>query len=300
MYFRENDASIFPRAQRLVDDWGHGTRVLLRHELGETPPTKPYTPPSRVRLGLRPPPPHYLAFLKLDQFKWNEALLTPRLMQMVAHLAEQVRASWKSIRPIGFIRLVGHTDNTGPARNKQQFNIDLGNRRAAAVKEALQDILKEDILTGRIRIAILVDPSPGESKPVASNATNAGRALNRRVEVFIEPLDPPPAPPEPPPSGPDFDKAVEEASKKIEERAAQQRYNRPIPTLPGGKSFKQFVDDWLRDHHVSKWLRNKIWEAIFGKDFSAVNSLLDLAGVSKPEKDAFLQIVRAVAEAPVR
>jgi outer membrane protein OmpA-like peptidoglycan-associated protein len=100
---------------------------------------------------------------------------------MVAYLAEHVKLSWKTPQPLGFIRLIGHTDNTGP----EEYNVGLGDRRARAVKEKLENILKEDIIKGRIRIAILVEPSPGKSAPVADNRTREGRALNRRVEVFV-------------------------------------------------------------------------------------------------------------------
>ena len=90
-----------------------------------------YTP-WRVRAGLRPTPPT-LRFMNLDQFDWNKASLTPRLREMVRRLAEHVKLSWRSMRPIAYIRLIGHSDNTG----KHDYNVDLGNRRAGAVKEAM-------------------------------------------------------------------------------------------------------------------------------------------------------------------
>src|SRR5206468_5249077 len=167
----------------------------------------------------------------LDQFNWDKASLTPRLVQMVRHLAEHVRASWKSMQPIGFIRLVGYTDNTGPRppKDKEKYNRDLGDRRAQAVKEALENILKEDILTRRIRIAILVEPSPGESAPVADNRTSTGKALNRRVEVFIAPPTPEPPPEPPPPQPPKPPKPP----RPPVIQTTPEPYWKPIP--PGGK-----------------------------------------------------------------
>lgn len=150
--------------------------ILVRKGLGDAPSMTPW----RVGLGLRSKPQH-IRFLNLNQFNWNKASLTPRLAQMVAYLAEHVKLSWKTPQPLGFIRLIGHTDNTGP----EEYNVGLGDRRARAVKEKLENILKEDIIKGRIRIAILVEPSPGKSAPVADNRTREGRALNRRVEVFV-------------------------------------------------------------------------------------------------------------------
>lgn len=262
--------------------------ILEGKGLGEVPSSTPW----RARLGLRPKP-QSLRFLSLDQFNWNEASLTARLRQMIGQLAKHVQLSWTSMQPIGFIRLIGHTDNTGP----EQHNVDLGNRRAGAVKEGLENILKEDILEGRIRIAILVEPSPGSSAPTADNRTREGRAFNRRVEVFFAPPEPPPTPKPPPP---DMTKATEDAAKRIEEEAARRGYNRRVPTLPGGKSFKRFVDDWLSDRHVPKLVRNQIWNAIFGKNFGLVSSILNAAGISGPAKEAFVETVRALAEAPTR
>ena len=76
---------------------------------GQVPLRTPWR--TRVNAGA---PPQYLRFLTLDQFNWNDASLTPRHQQMVRFLADHVRASWTSMRPIGFVRLIGHTDDTGP------------------------------------------------------------------------------------------------------------------------------------------------------------------------------------------
>lgn len=168
--------------------------ILARKELGEAPQPAPW----RYRLDLRSQP-LSLRFMNLDQFKLNKASLTPRLLQMVKQLAKHVQVSWKTMQPIGIIRLIGHTDNTGT----HELNVKLGNRRAEIVKAALEQLLKEDIL--KRRIAILVEESPGELKWIANNRTPKGQALNRRVEVFVAPPDspppklPPPPPPPPPP-----------------------------------------------------------------------------------------------------
>jgi hypothetical protein len=246
-----------------------------------------YTP-WRARAGLRPTPPT-LRFMNLDQFDWNKASLTPRLKEMVRHLAEHVMLSWRSMRPIAYIRLIGHSDNTG----KHDYNVDLGNRRARAVKEALENLLKEDIL--KRRIAILVEESPGELKWIADNRTPKGRALNRRVEVFVAPPEPlpepekkptvkPPQPPRPP---------------IIQTTPGPYPWEK-LPTQPSPKTFKQWVNKWLDDHHVGKWLREKIWDAIFHKNFGLISTLLNTAGISGSEKDAFLGTIRALTETQTR
>ncbi|MBB4285072.1 OmpA family protein [Roseospira goensis] len=68
--------------------------------------------------------------------------------------------------------VVGHTDMTGG----HAYNMDLSRRRAAAVVAAL---------TGRFGVAPdrLVPAGVGPLAPVARNDTEAGRALNRRVEL---------------------------------------------------------------------------------------------------------------------
>lgn len=70
------------------------------------------------------------------------------------------------------LHVVGHTDDVGTL----EYNLDLSSRRAAAVRAAL---------TERFGIAAerLVANGVGPLAPVASNESEQGRALNRRVEL---------------------------------------------------------------------------------------------------------------------
>lgn len=70
------------------------------------------------------------------------------------------------------LRIEGHTDNVGDDTS----NMDLSKRRAASVKDHL---VKEH----GIDAARLTTEGFGESRPVAPNDTEAGRAQNRRVEL---------------------------------------------------------------------------------------------------------------------
>ncbi len=71
------------------------------------------------------------------------------------------------------IQIAGHTDSTG----SETYNMQLSQRRADAVKNAL---------IGRgVNPARMTTIGYGESKPVATNATEAGRQQNRRVEIRI-------------------------------------------------------------------------------------------------------------------
>jgi len=72
------------------------------------------------------------------------------------------------------VRVEGHTDAIG----SDDYNQRLGLRRAQAVREYL---ISGGISSGRISAK-----SFGESKPIATNETDEGRALNRRVELHTE------------------------------------------------------------------------------------------------------------------
>jgi outer membrane protein OmpA-like peptidoglycan-associated protein len=78
--------------------------------------------------------------------------------------------------PNSLIDVYGHTDSTG----SDQYNLDLSQRRADAVADYL---VMRGVARARIRTQ-----GYGERYPVADNTTEAGRALNRRVEVRITPV----------------------------------------------------------------------------------------------------------------
>lgn len=68
----------------------------------------------------------------------------------------------------------GHTDNRGPAA----VNLDVSEKRAQRVRAYL--VGSQNLPSARLDAAGM-----GDAEPVATNATDAGRALNRRVEVTI-------------------------------------------------------------------------------------------------------------------
>jgi len=69
----------------------------------------------------------------------------------------------------------GHTDSVGT----DAYNQKLSERRANAVR----DVLVNEYGVGSERVGSV---GYGESRPVADNATEAGRAVNRRVEAEVE------------------------------------------------------------------------------------------------------------------
>ncbi|MEM7404473.1 MAG: OmpA family protein [Pseudomonadota bacterium] len=79
-----------------------------------------------------------------------------------------------SERPGERVRIVGHTDSTGP----DGYNQGLSERRAAAVRRYLTD--NGGVDAGRMDVE-----GRGEAEPIADNGTREGRAQNRRVELEL-------------------------------------------------------------------------------------------------------------------
>ncbi|HMK50140.1 MAG TPA: OmpA family protein [Thermodesulfovibrionales bacterium] len=89
---------------------------------------------------------------------------------------EQLKKAIEFIKkyPDKKIKLEGYTDSKG----SKAYNLRLSQRRASATKEYL-------VKTGGIDPTSISTKGLGESDPVASNKTKAGRAKNRRVEILI-------------------------------------------------------------------------------------------------------------------
>jgi len=99
-------------------------------------------------------------------FDTGKAAIKPESQPIVAQVVAMMKA-----HPELRIAVEGHTDNVGaPAANQA-----LSGQRAAAVVAALA---AQGVAAGRISSA-----GYGQDKPVADNASEAGRAKNRRVEL---------------------------------------------------------------------------------------------------------------------
>jgi outer membrane protein OmpA-like peptidoglycan-associated protein len=85
---------------------------------------------------------------------------------------ESLASSLKN-NPETNILIVGHTDATGT----ENYNLKLSERRAASVRSY---IIGQGILSSRLQTE-----GKGEWESIADNETEAGRALNRRVEIVI-------------------------------------------------------------------------------------------------------------------
>ena len=102
-------------------------------------------------------------------FEFNQSRLTSDAMATVSDISSVLRKD-----PNRMIRVEGHTDNVGSV----EYNDRLSQRRADRVANELEQ--------GGISSRNLSVVGYGESRPVASNATSAGRQRNRRVEVIVE------------------------------------------------------------------------------------------------------------------
>ncbi len=74
------------------------------------------------------------------------------------------------------LKVAGHTDNTGSA----QHNQTLSERRAGSVARYLEG---DGVVPQRIYAT-----GYGKNQPIAGNETEAGRRLNRRVDITIVPI----------------------------------------------------------------------------------------------------------------
>ncbi|MFY9289049.1 MAG: pentapeptide repeat-containing protein [Alphaproteobacteria bacterium] len=102
-------------------------------------------------------------------FDFNSDKLTTDGEKQVAAVATALKGSdLEKAR----IRIEGHTDNVG----SDTYNLDLSSRRAMRVLRALVDnhSVPETKLSAK---------GLGESKPIASNDADLGRAMNRRVTL---------------------------------------------------------------------------------------------------------------------
>ena len=104
-------------------------------------------------------------------FALNSSKLNPQFDAVLDKLAATLVEYNQTV-----IQIAGHTDSTG----SHAYNMKLSLERADSVKA---------YLVGRgVPAARLVTVGAGPDYPIASNATEEGRAENRRVEITIVPV----------------------------------------------------------------------------------------------------------------
>ena len=101
-------------------------------------------------------------------FEVDRAAIKPGATRALDQLAEALRTD-----PDASITIEGHTDSTG----SRDYNMDLSSRRVDSVRAYL--------VTHGVDPGKITGRGLGPDYPVASNATEAGRQQNRRVEVIV-------------------------------------------------------------------------------------------------------------------
>ncbi len=109
--------------------------------------------------------------LKTIQFPVGQSVIMPDNYALLSKVQRAIRAFGEPDVIIG-----GHTDSTGP----EPLNEHLSQQRAEAVRQYLvaNDILPFDKI---------ISVGYGSMRPLASNSTEKGRAMNRRIDVTISP-----------------------------------------------------------------------------------------------------------------
>lgn len=101
-------------------------------------------------------------------FDVNSASIRPQLRSVLDSFANSLRGD-----PNARVRIVGHTDSSGSDATNNPLSLE----RAQSVRDYLAD---RGVPAAHIETA-----GRGEREPVASNATESGRAQNRRVEIYL-------------------------------------------------------------------------------------------------------------------
>ena len=125
------------------------------------PPPPPPAPPAERRVER--------IILQSVHFEFDRSRLTPIGRRVLDEAAQKLQEN-----PSLSVEIEGHTDSIGT----ELYNLGLGKRRAEVVKGYL--VLRHQVDPKR-----MMTLSFGETRPIADNRTQEGRALNRRVEFKV-------------------------------------------------------------------------------------------------------------------
>ncbi len=103
-------------------------------------------------------------------FGFEGSTLTAEAKKALDDFAAKIKAENRNV----YIEIQGHTDSSGP----ESTNLRIGEQRAEAVRRYLA--IQHGFALHRMNVI-----SYGESAPVASNKTRAGRIENRRVTLVV-------------------------------------------------------------------------------------------------------------------
>ena len=104
-------------------------------------------------------------------FDFDKSVVKPEYHQVLADFASYMRQQ----QSFTVVEIAGHTDSVG----SDAYNQKLSERRAKAVRDYLVNKLGMDD-------KLFSSVGYGESKPIADNKTDEGRAQNRRIEAELK------------------------------------------------------------------------------------------------------------------
>ncbi|TFB27355.1 OmpA family protein [Lelliottia nimipressuralis] len=167
---------------RLLDDWQRRGEPL-RYGLGLYQGMHLIPPVEAAINDWTPPPPPRPVVKKIVQgpqtirldsmslFDTGKWALKPTSTKLLVNSLVGIKA-----KPGWLIVVAGHTDSTGDDKSNQVLSL----KRAESVRDWMRD-------TGDVPESCFAVQGYGESRPVATNDTAEGRALNRRVEISLVP-----------------------------------------------------------------------------------------------------------------
>jgi OOP family OmpA-OmpF porin len=128
------------------------------------PEAKPAAPPPKTEVTTE-----QIKLREKVEFETDSAKLLPSSHPVLDEVVEVMKAHPE----IEHVRVGGHTDST----STPEHNLKLSDDRAASVKQYL---VEHGIASER-----LSSKGYGQTRPIADNGTEEGRAQNRRVEIHI-------------------------------------------------------------------------------------------------------------------
>ncbi|UZH04033.1 OmpA family protein [Pantoea anthophila] len=135
----------------------------IRSYVPPPPPPEPQPEPEPV--------PKIIRLDSMSLFDSGKSALKAGSTRMLVNSLVGIKA-----KPGWLIVVSGHTDNTGNPKLNQTLSLE----RAAAVRDWMRD-------TGDVPESCFAVQGYGASRPIATNDTPEGRALNRRVEISLVP-----------------------------------------------------------------------------------------------------------------
>jgi outer membrane protein OmpA-like peptidoglycan-associated protein len=132
--------------------------ITWRARVGGAVDFEPYNPPKQITIALT----------ERVLFDFGQSVLKPEAQPTLHEAAQRVKKTTNKVL------IAGYTDNVGG----DAFNMKLSLDRATAVRDYF--VQKEAVDPSRLDVKGL-----GKAQPAGNNATDEGRARNRRVEVVF-------------------------------------------------------------------------------------------------------------------